>query len=318
MNYLFSLPAYVTKPSVLPFYHMVSDTVPLHIKHLYKPKNIKQFIADLDFLLRNYEPVDTQTLLNYHTENKTRKPIFHLSFDDGLREMYEIVAPILRKKGVPATFFVNTGFIDNKELFYRFKVSLILEKLSQNPLLKSNIIQFIKQPDLDIAAYLLRLPYSKSLELDDIASLIELDFNDYLKQQQPYLSFDEINSLALQGFSIGAHSINHPLYKDLSLTEQFSQTIESVDYVVRSFNQPLRLFSFPFTDDGVSLEFFEKIASSVDLTFGTAGFKLDKVSFNLQRIPAEKMPANFRNRLLFQYVRYFCQSVIKKNIVIRH
>ncbi|WP_262708643.1 polysaccharide deacetylase family protein [Natronoflexus pectinivorans] len=62
----------------------------------------------------------------------SRKPaskIFHLTFDDGLSEIYHETIPILEKKGIPATIFLNTGFIDNKKMFYRFKSSLVIESI---------------------------------------------------------------------------------------------------------------------------------------------------------------------------------------------
>jgi hypothetical protein len=36
--------------------------------------------------------------------------------------------PILRRKGVPATVFVNSDFVDNQDLFFRFKAALIIDK----------------------------------------------------------------------------------------------------------------------------------------------------------------------------------------------
>jgi len=52
---------------------------------------------------------------------------FFLSFDDGLREPLDIIAPILKQKGVPATFFVNTATLDNLEMLYRHKASLLVD-----------------------------------------------------------------------------------------------------------------------------------------------------------------------------------------------
>ena len=113
---------------IIPFYHVVSDEECPHIKHLYRFKNVKEFIHDIDYLARHYQPIGADALQDVLAGKYKGKKIMLLTFDDGLRQMYEVVAPILLQKGIPTVFFLNTDFIDNKALMFRYKISLALEK----------------------------------------------------------------------------------------------------------------------------------------------------------------------------------------------
>ena len=107
------------------------------MQHLYKARSIERFKEDLDFLLKHYKSISLQELI---TLNKSGKAItencFHITFDDGLKEFYTVVAPILKERGVHATVFLNSNFIDNKELFFRFKASIIFEETGNPEVLK--------------------------------------------------------------------------------------------------------------------------------------------------------------------------------------
>ena len=59
---------------------------------------------------------------------------FLLSFDDGLSSFYQTIAPILEEESIKAINFVNTDFLDNRELFFRYKVNLIIDKLKHGPI----------------------------------------------------------------------------------------------------------------------------------------------------------------------------------------
>ena len=132
----------ITTPVFQPFYHVVSNQKLPHILN-YNYRDTTQFEKELDFYLKHFKPVSLEELL---VNKDSGEKIFHLSFDDGLKECSEIIAPILLKKGVPATFFVNPGFIDNQRLFHKYKASLILGKLKESPVIK--VEQILKEQNL--------------------------------------------------------------------------------------------------------------------------------------------------------------------------
>ena len=202
----------------------------------------------------------------------------------------------MKEKGIPATVFLNTDFIDNQELFYRFKVSLLIEELHASGLINTTI------KDIDA--------------INELASENGINFENYLADKQPYLTSNQINELIEQGFTLGAHSQSHPLYSSLSLEEQLAQTKNSIDKVTNNYNLNYKVFSFPFTDDGVSEAFFDKIKNDVDLTFGCAGIKNDTFPFQLQRLAMET-DEDTRSILKTEYFYHLMKSFVGKNKIVR-
>lgn len=281
----------------MPFYHAVTDFCPVHIKYLYQPRSIQQFKEDLDFLLENYQSISLQELIALNKEGKAiNKNYFHLTFDDGLSEFYAVVAPILKEKGVHATVFLNTDFIDNKELFYRFKASILFEQLKDKSILSTS--------------------YNEKEQLDELAIQHGINFEDYLQKEQPYLTSDQIKELIGQGFTFGAHSKNHPIYNELSYEEQLAQTKESMKFITSKFNLDYSVFSFPFTDNGVSLSFFDKVSNFTDITFGCAGLKEDNAPNNFQRIAMETDKSG-KEIIKGEYLYYLMKEKVGKHKIIR-
>jgi peptidoglycan/xylan/chitin deacetylase (PgdA/CDA1 family) len=116
---------------LIPYHHLVSDEPLPYIERLYAFKNARQFETDLDYLLSHFQPVSLQEVIAHTRQGiPFSKKSFLLCFDDGLRQVYEVAAPILLRKGIPAALFVNPSFVDNAELFYDLKKGLILDALS--------------------------------------------------------------------------------------------------------------------------------------------------------------------------------------------
>ncbi|WP_319499849.1 polysaccharide deacetylase family protein [uncultured Draconibacterium sp.] len=268
-------------PPFLPFYHTVSNK---HLPHIlnYPVIDEKQFKQELDFYLKYFNPVSLEELA------KPPKPgSFHLSFDDGLKECAEIIAPILLQKGIPATFFVNSGFIDNKDLFHRYKASLIANEMRTQP--DAEVENYLHENGIPLKA-LLQTPYSKREILDHAAELLEIDFQSFLETQKPYMTTSQIKDLHNKGFSIGGHSHKHPEFWKISQKKQLKQVKKSMKWVEENINPKVKAFAFPYTDDGISGKLIKKIHDNgwCDISFGTAGVKYDEISMHFQRYPTEQ------------------------------
>lgn len=287
-------------PLLLPFYHVVSDDTLPHIRHLYPVRTVRQFRDDLDFLLKYYRPITLREVVEAPASKSS--PSFHLTFDDGLRECYDMVMPILLEKGVPATFFLNSAFIDNCDLMFRYKASLLIESGKKTP------------------ADPLTVRYKDRHLLDQWATAAEFDYSDFLVRQRPYLSTAQIMEMKNQGFTFGAHSIDHPRYSDLPLEAQVQQTLLCFHDLESKLGPIDPAFAFPFTDDGVGMAFFNAIQQQFGLpllTFGSAGVKRDEAPGHLQRFAMEKTTLPPQSMIAAELMSFLLKKMVGRHLVKR-
>jgi peptidoglycan/xylan/chitin deacetylase (PgdA/CDA1 family) len=280
------------KPLVIhPFYHTVSDVYLPHIHPLYIPKKLRDFENDLDFLLHRFDAISIHEVDLYRQNPaQLKKHAFHLSFDDGLRGVYEYLTPLLFRKGVPATIFVNKAFTDNKQLFYRHKAAILINKLN-NGRISGTVKKEIE------ASKIYAVSYSNRHLLNKMALLLDVDFQSFLKTEKPYLTSDELKEMQNKGFTIGAHSIDHPHFGELNQEEQIRQITESCAFVKETFGEQKAYFSFPFSDENIPDSLFEAIENKVDMTFGITGIQVRNNGRHWGRIDMERNSRNARGAI---------------------
>lgn len=278
------------KKNIHLFYHFIDNGSNNFIKNLYKPKTKNQFIKDIHFLKTHF---DSLPLKDLKSKDRRDNYGFFLSFDDGLSNFYNVIAPILYEENIYATNFLNSNFINNKELFYRYKVSLIINFIEKNDVSenkKKAIVQLLKLKKFTkkrVFNFLKKLSINETNVIDSLAKILNFSFVNYLKTFKPYLNEDQILKLIGKGFYFGAHSKNHPRYSKISLKNQLKETLESWQEISEKFNLSEAYFSFPFSDDGVTKEFFRMIKSKQIISFGSSGLKDEDLENHYQRIPME-------------------------------
>jgi peptidoglycan/xylan/chitin deacetylase (PgdA/CDA1 family) len=305
----------------LPLYHSVSDKELPHLKHVIRYKTTKQFEDDLDHMARNFQFVNWQEFKDCMSGDfKPKKKIALLTFDDGFREFYDIVFPILERKGIYACNFVNPAFIDNKDMMFRCKASLLADAAEKIKTIDPEIYFILSLKNIDrrgLQKKILSINYQGKDILDRLAEKLEVDFKAYSKEHQPYLSTEELKMLTRKGFGISSHSWDHPKYGDLSLKDQMETTDKTFAYLKEN-SFLYESFAFPFTDFGVRKDFFDELFKNEEIycSFGCAGIKLDSVKKNFQRIPMEMGESG--EQILKKETAYFkLKRLINKNTILR-
>lgn len=300
--------------TIFPFYHVVSDQQLPHLKHLYTYPNEAQFEMDLELMLRTFEPISIDEYLNgISSPGKKRRMV--LSFDDGLAECHHFIAPLLKSKGIPAIFFLNNDFIDNRNLFYRYKVSILLEYLNKNPGALQGAAEFLEIPQDQVKEAILMISYKQIPLLDAVALQVELDFAIYLRDQPVYMSTEDIEHLVRLGFQLGAHSMDHPEFFRMEVRKMASQVSKSMKDIRERFYVKTNCFAFPFTSDGIPERVIDEILDEgiAKVLFGTAGLKNTKRSHFIQRTPMEAMGLSANRVLKSEYLYYLLKAPLGQN-----
>lgn len=298
---------------VVPLYHMVGDLHVPHVSHLYRFRTIEGFKADLEFFTRHFQPVTlTEIVEALNGKRPLPRSCFHLTFDDGFREMYEVVAPLLRRAGVPATFFLNTAFLDGGGLAHYNALSVLLDQAklhcSHPGAARTHLESILPAPKrglMNLRERVLSIGYTQKALVGSLAEALDFDLGQYVKETQPHLSSDQIATLLNQGFSIGSHSHDHSLYADLPLSQQLAQTRMSMEILETRFRASPKAFAFPHNDGGVQDEFFTTVFCEplLDVSFGTSGLVPHFHPRNIERVSMEKTSAPAARILARQFTR---------------
>lgn len=282
-------------------YHVVSDESLPYIKHLYAYKSSELFERDIIYLKQNYH------LISYEDfrEDRFRGDIVSpdsvmLTFDDGYRELFSEIRPLLLKHGVAGTFFVSTGFIDNRNMYYRNKVSLCIEEILKSGrnrrfdrLEKINRAsgRKFKKPKA-FARWIKSLKSFEEDMIDQICSILEIDIREYLKKHRPYLTSDEVKQLVSDGFTIGAHGRLHHRLDLLGEDDLEKEIVDSCREIMNLTGRDHLPFAFPFTGWDIDPQFLENLILKypfIRLIFGVRGdnkrFIKDRLWVDSLRLP---------------------------------
>jgi hypothetical protein len=176
----------------------------------------------------------------------------------------------------------------------------------------------LRQTNLRTA--LLSLNYAKKYVLDEIASVLHFDFTEYLVKSRPYLTSDQVRKLISMGFTIGAHSMDHPKYSLISLPEQLYQTRTSIRSIRERFSLDYGAFAFPNGDDNMSHQFFKQIFAdgNIDASFGNLALLTRAHPRDFPRLPMENTCASAERIIGRYYAHALYHRILGHHSIIYH
>ncbi len=278
------------------FYHSFTATPIPHIAPLFGCKSPGDLERDLVYLKSRFRLVSHDDIVA-HRENGWRLPpnAAAVSFDDGFVECFTVARPLLLAHGVPATFFVCKSFIDNRALMHRNKIALCVSRIAgATPAEVSRFTAALRGrfglatgSPAGVQAWLFGLHFGNRDIIDAACESLGIDVAAFLRDRRPYMTRNQIAQLHADGFTIGAHTSDHPdLGRLADWNEVRRQVRESCD-LVRGITGRTRVpFAFPFNGLNLSrgaLAALRDELGSIDLMYDTNNLMKDR-SFIVNRI----------------------------------
>ncbi len=306
-------------------YHSLSgyDAEPEINKNPYRTE--AAFTEDIKFIKDHFTVLSIKEFMDIQQSGrKFPERSLLITFDDGLAIQYDHMYPILKSHNIPATFFLNNAFIDNRDLHYERKKYLILRKLDElsDISIERKISELVSDDynsdTFNLKDFIHELEYKSNKTLDTVAEELGISFTDYLKENQIYLTTDQIESMLRNNMSIGGHSIDHPDFTKLSLEDQINQTLTSVNNLVSKFQLDYKVFAFPYNDRALDTALFERISDSIDVSFGTSDFAKDEFRMHFHRGSIDNSTQGFKSAMSAIFGKYYIHRLSGKHIIKRY
>ncbi len=193
-----------------------------------------------------------------------------VTFDDGYADNYDVAMPVLRRCGVPATFFVAVGYLDGGLMWNDAIIEAVRQARGPSLDLRSlGLAQYQLGNDADRAqtarAILLAsryLPFEARAErvrrvAEAAGEKLPVDL---------MMTSTQVRALAQAGLELGGHTISHPILARLTPERAWHEIYEGKRRLERIAGVEIRAFAYPNGRPGLDYD-----ASHVDMV-RRAGF----------------------------------------------
>jgi peptidoglycan/xylan/chitin deacetylase (PgdA/CDA1 family) len=171
-------------------------------------------------------------------------------FDDGLRSNVLVAYPMLRALGIPATFFVCPGLIEQRRWLWTHEARRRLEfagrYLRQElavdlgaPAEIESFVQWMKE---------MEFPHRMRVEAKLRYATAGFVPSDLDRDAFDLAGWDELRSLDTSIVTIGSHTLTHPILPSLSAAQIEAELRESRRMIEGKLARPADFFSYPNGD----------------------------------------------------------------------
>jgi peptidoglycan/xylan/chitin deacetylase (PgdA/CDA1 family) len=242
----------------------------------------ESFRAQVDWLGRSVRILTlAEAVERIESGTPWREPAALVTFDDGYRDNFEAAAPILRDRGVPATFFLPTAFLEAPRLPWWDRVACIIKQTRVNRLELPR-----RPPDArgngppTLAIDLDAMPRSAAIQaiigafldetiadgpwfLEMLAERAEVAVDDEAMARALFTDWDQVRRLIgpETGLSVGSHGHSHQKLAGLDADAQRTELAGSKQVLEDRLGREVAALAYPYGWPGTYTEQTKALAA---------------------------------------------------------
>jgi peptidoglycan/xylan/chitin deacetylase (PgdA/CDA1 family) len=244
MNFLLHL-AGPRALSVLAYHRVLPEPDPL----LPGEPGAAEFEARMRWVRSNFNVLSLPQAVQALREDALPKRALCITFDDGYADNHRIALPILQRLGLPATFFVATGFLDGGCMFNDVVIEAVRgatePDLQLDDLGLGNHPLGSDQQRADtIGRILSRLKYFQPELRHKVAREVARRAGARVPTSLMMTSA-QVRALHAAGMTVGAHTVSHPILAEVPARLAREEMAAGRAQLERITGAPVRLFAYP-------------------------------------------------------------------------
>ena len=172
-----------------------------------------------------------------------------ITFDDGYADNHDVAMPILQRHGLPATFFIATGFLNGGRMWNDTIIESVrhckVPMLDLSSLaLGHHAVASIGEKKAAISSLISQIKYrtfeERVIVTEQLARLAGVQLPHDLM-----MSSHQVQSMRRAGMQIGAHTVSHPILAQLTDGQARQEISGSKSFLEQLLGERVGLFAYP-------------------------------------------------------------------------
>jgi len=163
-----------------------------------------------------------------------------VTVDDGRRNCYEVLFPLLKEFEIPATIFVVTSFVRREDWIWTDKILWLSEQPSRPSELSTSEMETLFETLNHFR------PEARNAFVADTAARMGVSIPKEAPSQYAPCSWRELREMADSGLvEIGSHTVSHPILASITEEESWRELSVSRAQIEEALHRPVQSFCFP-------------------------------------------------------------------------